>query len=141
MNMTSNLSNRVKMRRNPFNLLNSRSTSFRFLYNSLSCSQGSTRLLFGGTTGEKPSSERDQLSRLISFVCLVHDHRTWLRCRSQLHQQPAAFRGIPGLSRRKRKYYCVFGSCGNHMKFCCPAAARFADRLRSVFFKAPVPSG
>jgi hypothetical protein len=31
-------------------------TSLRFLYSSLSCSQGSVRLFFGGTTGEKPSS-------------------------------------------------------------------------------------
>ncbi len=66
--MTSSLSNRVKMRRNPFSLLNSRSTSLRFLYSSLSCSQGSVRLLFGGTTGEKPSSETSFLVSSPSYA-------------------------------------------------------------------------
>jgi len=68
MNMTSSLSNRVKMRRNPFSLLNSRSTSLRFLYSSLSYSHGSVRLLFGGTTGEKPSSETSFLVSSPSYA-------------------------------------------------------------------------
>ncbi len=56
MNMPSSLSNLVKIRRKPFSRLKSRSISLRFLYSPLSYSQGSVRLFFGGTTGEKPSS-------------------------------------------------------------------------------------
>ena len=40
---TSSLSKREKMRLKPFNRRNSRSTSLRLLYNSLSYSHGSTR--------------------------------------------------------------------------------------------------
>ncbi len=80
---------------------------------------------------------RDQFSRLISFTGPVHDHRARFRSRSQLHQQPAAFRGIPGLSRRKRENHRASGGSGNQMKFCCPSAAGFADRLRAIFFLMP----
>ena len=49
--VSSSLSYRVNTRRNSFILRKLRSTTFRSLYNSLSYSQGSLRLLFGGTTG------------------------------------------------------------------------------------------
>ena len=66
--MTSSLSNRVNIRRNPFSRLNSRSTSLRFLYSSLSYSQGSVRLLFGGVTGEEPDSETSFLVSSPSYA-------------------------------------------------------------------------
>ena len=56
MNMTSNLSNRVKIRRNAFSLLKNRSTSLHFLYSSRSYSQGVFALDLGGITGLKPLS-------------------------------------------------------------------------------------
>ena len=52
----SSFSKREKMRRNPFNRRNNRSISFRLLYISRSYSQGSTRVLRGGTTGVNPSA-------------------------------------------------------------------------------------
>ncbi len=54
--MTSSFSNLEKMRRNPFSLRKSRSTSLRFLYSSRSYSHGSSRLDLGGTTGIMPRS-------------------------------------------------------------------------------------
>jgi len=51
----------------------------------------------------------------------------------QLCQQPAAFRGLSDLSRRKGKYHCVFCTCGNQVQFYYPAAAVFANGLRAIF--------
>ncbi|TAA73794.1 MAG: hypothetical protein CDV28_16012, partial [Candidatus Electronema aureum] len=89
----------------------------------------------------RKASFRDQFSRLISFIRLIHDHRAGFRGRSQFYQQPAAFRRISGLAGRKRENHRAFSRCGNHMQFCCPSATGFADRLRAIFFNAPVPSG
>ncbi|OIQ03187.1 MAG: hypothetical protein AUK36_04535 [Zetaproteobacteria bacterium CG2_30_59_37] len=50
-NTTSSFSNREKMRLKPLILLNNLSTSFRLRYIARSYSQGSRRLLLGGTTG------------------------------------------------------------------------------------------
>jgi len=55
-NITSSFSYLVNTLRKRFMRLNNLSTSFLSLYKSLSYSQGSSLLLFGGTTGEKPCS-------------------------------------------------------------------------------------
>ena len=55
-NVASSLSNRVKMRRQPLNLRNSRSISFQSLQVSRSQSHLTFRFAFGGTTGVIPRS-------------------------------------------------------------------------------------
>ena len=46
-----------------------------------------------------------------------------------------------GIARRQRKGYGRSSIRGNQMNLGVPSATRFSDGLRSVFFKAPVPSG
>ena len=61
--------------------------------------------------------------------------------RPQTAEQLAALRGVVRLAGREREGYRRASICGNHMNLGGPSAARFADRLRTVFFNAPVPSG
>ncbi len=75
----------------------------------------------------------DQFSRLIAFICPVHDHSAWLRSLPQRRQQLAAFRRISSLAGRKRKNHGAFIRCGNCMQFCCPSAAGFTNSLSAVF--------
>jgi hypothetical protein len=49
-------------------------------------------------------------------------------------------RRIVVVTRRKSKNYGRSSIRGNHMNLGIPSAAGFADDLRSVLFRAPVPS-
>ena len=83
-----------------------------------------------------------QLTRFVALVSFIHNHfgaipATVFKC----FQELAAFRSISRLTGRQRKRYgSIVASC-DHMNFGGPSAPRLADRLRTVFFNAPVPSG
>ena len=84
---------------------------------------------------------RRQRTRIVSFVCPVHQKIDWLVNRTKTSQQGAAFRSIAAVSRRQRKHYPIPIRCGNHMKLGFPSAACPPHRLGPTFFKAPIPSG
>lgn len=86
---TSSLSYCVKMRRNLFNRRNSRSTSFRLLYNSRSYSQGSFRLRYRVV----PQFHR-QLTGGIAFIGSIHQQLGPSLLRPQTFQQAATLRTI-----------------------------------------------
>ena len=55
--------------------------------------------------------------------------------------QLAAFRPIMGIAGREMKNQRAVGTRGNQMNLGGPSSTGLADRLRTPFFKAPVPSG
>ena len=55
--------------------------------------------------------------------------------------QLAAFRAIMGIAGREMKNQRTVGTRGNQMNLGGPSSPGLSDRLRSPFFKAPVPSG
>ena len=136
---TLSLSKREKMRRKPFNRRNSRSTSLRLLYNSLLYSHGSTLVETGGTTGANPNSNASWRVSLPSYARSITMDRSF-RCGprrwSSLRPSGASW-ACPG----EREGHGRSSICGNHMNLGSPSAPRLSDRLWSVFFNAPVPSG
>ena len=66
--MTSGFPNRGRMRRNPFDRRNNRSTPLRRLHISRSYSQGSIRLPRGGTAGPDPKSSTGRRPPLPSYA-------------------------------------------------------------------------
>lgn len=83
-----------------------------------------------------------QLTCFVAFIGLVHDDlRAFPAAVFQCFQKLAARRRVASLTRRQRKGYGSVVSCCNQVNFGSPSASRFADRLRTVFFNAPVPSG
>ncbi len=72
---------------------------------------------------------------------VVHDRRGVVVASPEPVQQPAPLGRVVRLSGREREGDGRAGIRGNHMKLGGPAAARLPDRLGSVFFSAPVPSG
>ena len=78
-----------------------------------------------------PPKIQSQLAGLVVLVGTVHQQR----------QQIAALRGVVRLAGRERKRYRRSSIRGNQMNLGGPSTAGFADRLRTVFFNAPVPSG
>ncbi len=139
MNMTSNLSNWMKIRRNSFSLLNSRSTSFRFLYSTLSYSQGTVQLLFSGTTGVKSYSELSFLVLSPSYalsMIIAHDSGT-APISVRIFRPSGSSPAWPG-----EKENITAHSADSAIKCSFfPASAGFADRLRAFFLNAYVPSG
>ncbi len=81
-----------------------------------------------------------KLPGFIAFISAIHDHRH-PRKRPEIAKQFAAFGRIMRIARREGEGYCGPSIRGNHMNLCGPSPAGFADRLGSVFFNAPVPSG
>ena len=61
--------------------------------------------------------------------------------RAKLPQKGAPFRSIATVPCGQRKHYPIPVRCGDHMKLGVPSAPCLSDGLRTVFFKAPVPSG
>ena len=82
-----------------------------------------------------------QLPRLVTLVRPVHDQMHAPIRAAQRSQQLAALGRVVRLARRQGKRYGRSSIRGNHMNLGGPAAAGLADRLRAVFFSAPVPSG
>lgn len=84
----------------------------------------------------------DQLTRFIALVSLIHnDFGAVPATVFRRLQEFAAFRRIASLPWGQRKGYGSIVAGRNHVNFGGPAASRLADRLRTVFFNAPVPSG
>jgi hypothetical protein len=94
---------------------------------------------FGWDYGNHVQREHD-LTGFVAFVSAIHDHRHTGEG-AQIAKQFSTFGRIMGITWRERERYCGPSIRGNHMNLGSPSAARFADRLRSVFFNAPVPSG
>ena len=88
-----------------------------------------------------PSEIQSQLACLIVLIGAVHQQRHRLGQRAQAAEQFPAVRGVVSLAGRESKGYRRSSICGNHMNLGGPSAAGFADRLRTVFFNAAVPSG
>ena len=88
-----------------------------------------------------PSKIQSQLACLIVLIGAVHEQRQRLGQWPQTAQQFAAVLGVMSLTGRESEDYRRSSICGNHMNLGRPSAAGFADRLRTVFFNAPVPSG
>lgn len=84
---------------------------------------------------------QNELPGFIAFVGAVHDHRHSGRFVRPLCQQFAPLAGVVRLPGRQAGSQSRSVIRGNHMNFGGKAAAGSADRLRSVFFNAPVPSG
>src|ERR687892_1417034 len=82
-----------------------------------------------------------QLPGLVAFVSPVHHHRHLFGASMPAGEQLASFGGIVRLSGRQGEGQGHSFIRGNQMKLGGPAAARLADGLRAVFFRAPVPSG
>src|SRR5512137_1318995 len=82
-----------------------------------------------------------QLAGLVALVGAVHDQMQAPVRTAQRGQQLPALGRIVRLARRQRERYGRSSIRGNHMNLGGPAATGLADRLRAVFFGAPVPSG
>ena len=82
-----------------------------------------------------------QLPGLVAFVRPIHHHRHTSGPALPGGQQLASFGRVVGLSRRQGEGQGRSLIRGNQMNLGVPAAARLADGLRTVFFRAPVPSG
>jgi hypothetical protein len=94
----------------------------------------------GRDNGKQSQLERE-LAGLVAFVGAVHHQGQPGGHRPQCFEQRAALRRIMRLARREGEGYGCSSIRGNQMNLGVPSAARLADGLRSVFFKAPVPSG
>src|SRR5690606_1325072 len=83
-----------------------------------------------------------ELPSLITFVSLIHNDFSSLPA-TIFHgfQQLPAFGSITRIARGKRKCHCSSIVCSNHVNFCCSSRPRLTNRLWTVFFNAPVPSG
>ena len=94
-----------------------------------------------GRDNRREAQIKGQLPRLVAFVGPIHDQmQVSVRC-AQHSEQLASLGRVASLARRQRKRYGRSSIRGNHMNLGGPAAAGLADRLRAVFFSAPVPSG
>ena len=82
-----------------------------------------------------------QLSGFVTLVGAIHQQRQAFRHGPQFRQQGATFGSIVRMAGRQGEGYGRSSIRGNQMNLGVPAAARLADGLRSVFFRAPVPSG
>src|SRR5690554_5608566 len=83
-----------------------------------------------------------QLTRFVALVGFIHNHFSTVPAAVfKRSQELAAFRSIAGLTGRQRKSYGLMGACRHHVNFGGPPASGLTDRLRTVFFNAPVPSG
>lgn len=97
-------------------------------------------IVLGRNDGDEAEVER-QLSGVVSFVGSIHQQVNWPRCRPQTVQKFASFWRVVCVAGRKREGNRSSRVGGHQMNFGCPAAARLAYGLRTVFFRAPVPSG
>ena len=87
------------------------------------------------------SQVQSQLTGFVPLISTIHQQVNRPLRRAQFVQQLASFSRIVRLPRRQRERYCRSSIRSTHMNLGCPAAARFPDSLRAVFFNAPVPSG
>ena len=99
-----------------------------------------TSVLLGRNDRDKAQIE-SQLAGIVSFVGSIHQQVNRPSCRSQTVQKFASFRCVVGVTGRKREGNCCSGVGCHQMNLGRPATSRLAYGLRTVFFRAPVPSG
>ena len=138
--MTSSLSKREKIRRKPLSRRKSLSTSFLTAVEHAVVFPRLQAVALGRHDGNPPKIQ-SQLAGLVVLVGTVHQQRQRRGQRPQAGEQIAALRGVVRLAGRERKRYRRSSIRGNQMNLGGPSTAGFADRLRTVFFNAPVPSG
>ena len=97
-------------------------------------------ILLGRDDGDKAKIE-SQLTGVVSFVGPIHQQVNRPRCRAEAIQKFASFRSVVRVAGRKREGNRCSRIGGDQMDFGRPAAPRLAYGLRTVFFRAPVPSG
>ena len=81
----------------------------------------------------------NKVPRLISFVGSVHSKM----CRRNIVEFPnqgVSKLTVVGIARRELDDQRRTSICGDHMNFGGSSPSAFPDALRSVFFRAPVPS-
>ena len=101
---------------------------------------GRESVLLGWNDRDKAQIE-SQLAGIVSFVGPIHQQVNRPSCWSQTIQKFATFRRVMGVTGGKREgNRCSRVGC-HQMNLGCPTAPRFAYGLRTVFFRAPVPSG
>src|SRR5271163_119790 len=82
-----------------------------------------------------------QLAGLVALVGAVHQQEELFRHRAQLREQRPPLRRVVRVARREGEGYGRKSIRDNHINLGDPTAPGLADRLRPVFFNAPVPSG
>src|SRR5258707_13166717 len=82
-----------------------------------------------------------QLPGFVALVGAIHQQRQAFRHGPQFRQQGPTFGSILRMAGRQGEGYGRSSIRGNQMNLGVPSAARLADGLRSVFFRAPDPSG
>ena len=80
------------------------------------------------------SQIKHQLARFVTLIGPVHDHGRTMGRGLPAFQQGTALRHVMGVAARQAECQCKPIICGNQVDFGIPAAARFANRLRSVFW-------
>ena len=97
-------------------------------------------ILLGWNDRDKAQIE-GQLAGVVSFVGSIHQQVNRPRCRAEAIQKFASFRCIVRVAGRKREgNRCSRIGC-HQMDFGRPSTTRLTYGLRTVFFRAPVPSG
>ena len=94
----------------------------------------------GRNDGDHAKAEH-QLSGFVTFIGPIHQHWQAPRHGAKFSQQGASFGRIMGVAGGQGEGYGRSSIRGNQMNLGVPSAARLADGLGSVFFRAPVPSG
>lgn len=97
-------------------------------------------VLFRRNNGDEAKIE-GQLPSATSFVGSVHPQVHRPSRRPEPTEEFAPFWRVVGIARRKGKGYRGSRVRRDEVNFGGPAATRFANGLRAVFFNAPVPSG
>lgn len=92
--------------------------------------------------GRNHLQHQSQLLGFVAFIGSIHNHMSpFPPTVFRGFQQFSSLRRITGLAGRKREVHGCFCVGCNHMNFCCPSCSRLTNRLWTVFFRAPVPSG
>ena len=94
-----------------------------------------------GRDHRNPAEIQGQLAGRVVLVSAVPDEIEWCRQRSNTAQKCAALHRVGSFSRGEREGSGRASLRGNQMNLGAPSTARVADRLGSVLFNAPVPSG
>lgn len=94
-----------------------------------------------GRHGRVESQIHGELSGFVAFVGSIHDDRDRVLGPGQALEKGSAFGRISALPGRQGEGDGSPIIRGNHMNLGAPSSARAPDRLRAVFFSAPVPSG
>lgn len=101
---------------------------------------GRDAVVLGRHRRDETEVER-QLSRIVAFVGPIHQQVDRPSGGAKTVQQRSSLGRVVGIAGRQREGYRGSRVRRDEMDFGGPASARLSDRLRAVFFNAPVPSG